>query len=60
MIFILKDLKSKTIIIIFNKTLDIVQKSKLLINAINDFILFRCIKMLKIEKIVRKYKNIKT
>ena len=57
MIFILKDLQSKIIIIIFNKSFDIVRKIGPLINAINNFILFRYFEI--IEKIIKKNKYIK-
>ena len=45
---------------IFNKTFDIFEKSRLLINTINDFILFRYFKMFCVKKIIRERKNIKT
>ena len=60
MIFILKDLKAKTIITFFDKTFNIVRKSKSLINAINDFVLFRRFKVLCFEKIMYKNEDIKT
>ena len=60
MIFILKSLKSKTIITIFNETLNIIQNFESLINTINDFILLYYFKMFKIKKIINKNENIKT
>lgn len=58
--FILKDLKSRVIIIISNKTFFIVRKLELLINAINDFVVFYYFKMFDNKIIVYKIKNIKT
>ena len=60
MIFILRNLRSKTIIIISNKTFNIVRKIESLINAINNFILFRYLEVFYIERIVNKSKYIKT
>ena len=60
MIFILKNLKLKIIIIIFNEAFNIVRKLKLLIITINDFVLFYYFKIFKIKRIVRKRENIKT
>ena len=60
MIFILKNLYSKTIMIISNKAFNIIRKVELLINAINDFVLFNYIKTFYIREIVNKKKYIKT
>ena len=50
----------KIIIIIFNKAFNILRKFELLINIINDFILFRYFKMFDIKKIMRKNEKFKT
>lgn len=49
--FILKDLRSKTIIIISDKSLNIVREFELLMNAINNLVLFRYFEMFYIEKL---------
>ena len=46
--------------IILNKTFNIIRKTELLINAINNFILFRCFKISYIEEIINKNEYIKT
>ena len=60
MIFILKDFRSRIIIIIFNKTFNIIREIELLISATNNFILFRCFEISYIERIINKSKYIKT
>ena len=60
MIFILRDYKARTTIIIFNKTFNIFKKFGLLINAINDFVLFNYFKIFNIKRIMRKSKYLKT
>ena len=60
MIFILKNLRSRTIITISNETFNIVREIELLINATNNLILFRYLEMFYIKKIVNKNEYIKT
>ena len=60
MIFVLKAFRLKIIIIILNKTFNIVREIELLINAINNFILFRYFEMFYVEKIINKSKYVET
>ena len=55
----MKNLRSKIIITISNKTFNIIRKIELLINATNNFILFHYFEMFYIKKIVNKNEYIK-
>ena len=59
MIFILRDLRSKTIITISNESFNIVREFESLINAINNFVFFHCFEMLYIEKTINENEYIK-
>ena len=59
MIFVLKDFRSRIIMTILNEAFNIVRKIELLINATNNFVLFRYFEMPYIKRIINKNKYIK-